>query len=488
MSESSKKTKPKHCGKTMNTLYIRKGTDKRKWIAVGYFCEKCNEMVKEEDSAQIKRVQEIQSEPNRLVKRISRPKGIVIDIGESFTKVGVVGESTPRLICDTAIYFDKTGEAFIQEFNFIEKIRELETKTAIVSRGSKDELKVNIDHFEIFMNLIFSELDLDPSKTDILLIEKPHFTNSADSFKGREDLIKNSSLPVKVKEFLLKAKMVETKDGLVIPQMIRRQMAQVLFDRLNVPRIYFSVGEILALYSTGGTTGVIVSVGSKTTRIVPIYEGFIISHAISIRQKGGMNVVDKVGDYIEKQGIKIDGSPFKREYILKNTRISSEELCYISQDIGTEEKLWQQSDRHTRSLNVVNDSFVKLDSIRYLAPEILFEKEKLSVSMKEGDLVDAVIESVEKCDMDLFKFLIDNIILVGGGTMYEGFVERFTQDIKNRLSEKHVVNISAPEERFISTWIGGSILSTLKIFKENNLWVTRAEYDEQGSKAVDRCI
>ncbi|MCG3222305.1 MAG: actin family protein [Candidatus Heimdallarchaeota archaeon] len=487
MSKSSKKTKPKHCGKTMNTLYIRKGTDKRKWIAVGYFCEKCNEMVKEEDSIQIKRVNEIQSAPNRLVSKISRPKGIVIDIGESFTKVGVSGESTPRLIYDTALYFDKTGEVFIQEYNFIEKIRELETKTAIFSRGSKDEVEVNIDHFEIFMNLIFSELDLNPSKTDILLIEKPNIIDSADSFKGREDLIKNSSLPTKVKEFLLKAKIVETKDGLVIPQMIRRQMAQVLFDRLNVPRIYFSVGEILALYSTGRTTGVIVSVGSKTTRIVPIYEGFIISHAISIRQKGGMNVVDKVVDYIEKQGIKIDGSPFKREYILKNTRISSEELCYISQDIRTEEKLWQQSDRHIRSLNVVNDSFVKLDSIRYLAPEILFEKEKLSVSMKEGNLVDAVIESVEKCDRDLFKLLVDNIILVGGGTMYDGFDERFSREIKNRL-ENFEVNVSAPVERFISTWIGGSILSTLKIFEEKNVWVTRAEYDEQGSKSVDRCI
>ncbi|MEE9411112.1 MAG: actin family protein [Candidatus Heimdallarchaeota archaeon] len=486
MSESSKKTKPKHCGKTMNTLYIRKGTDKRKWIAVGYFCEKCNEMIKEEDSIQIKRLHEIQGSPDRLVSKISRPKGIVIDLGESLTKVGTSGESEPKFICDTAIYFDKSGEAFIQEYNFVEKIREMERKVTIFSR-SKDELEVNTDHFEIFIDLIFSELDLDPSKTDVLLTEKPHSINSLDSLKGREDLIKNSALPAKVKEFLLKAKMVETSEGLSTPQHIRRQMAQVLFDRLNIPRIYFSVGEILALYSTGKTTGVMVNIGSKTTRIVPIYEGFIISHAISIRQKGGMNVVDKVVDYIEKQGIKIDSSPFKREYILKNTRIASEELCYISQDIGTEEKLWQQSERLTRSLNVVNDSFVKLDSIRYLAPEILFEKEKLSVNMKEGDLVDAVIESVEKCDMDLFKFLVNNIILVGGGTMYEGFVERFIQDMKNRL-ENFVVNISAPAERFISTWKGGSILSTLKIFEENNLWVTRAEYHEQGSKAVDRCI
>jgi len=28
----------------------------------------------------------------------------------------------------------------------------------------------------------------------------------------------------------------------------------------------------------------------------------------------------------------------------------------------------------------------------------------------------------------------------------------------------------------------------MKVFEERNFWVSTAEYDEKGSKAVDRCI
>lgn len=490
MSEKVKKSKPKHCGKTMNALYIRKGTEKRKWIVVGYYCERCNMMVKEEDSIQVKRLQEILDQPDRLVSmgEIKKPTGIVLDIGETITKVGVSKESHPRFICDTAIYFDKAGVAFLQKHNLIEKIRELDRKITIFSREPKIDFEINLGNFEIFMNLIFEELNLDSTKTDVLVVERPYGLFYSDDLKGREDYIKNTSLPEEVKNNLLKGKMVDRLDGLHVPYVIRKQIAQVLFDRLNIPRIYFTIGEIVALYSTGSITGVVVNIGSRMTRIAPIYEGFIITHSISTRQKGGMDVVDEMLEYIENQEIEINGSPTKKEYILKNTRILSEELCYVTINIEAEEKLWLESDRFSRSMNVVSNTYVKLNEIRYQAPEILFEKEMLSVSMRKGDLIDAVIESVAKCDKELYWPLLRNVVLIGGGTMYKGFVERFTKDIKKHQAEGQCINVSAPSERVISSWIGGSILSTLKIFKENNLWVTRKEYDELGSKAVERCI
>jgi hypothetical protein len=38
---------PRHCGKAMNRLYIRKGTEKREWISVGYYCSVCSRVFNE---------------------------------------------------------------------------------------------------------------------------------------------------------------------------------------------------------------------------------------------------------------------------------------------------------------------------------------------------------------------------------------------------------------------------------------------------------
>lgn len=46
------------------------------------------------------------------------------------------------------------------------------------------------------------------------------------------------------------------------------------------------------------------------------------------------------------------------------------------------------------------------------------------------------------------------------------------------------VHVVAPPERKISSWIGGSILSSLKGFESR--WVSAAEYGELGARVLDR--
>lgn len=47
-----------------------------------------------------------------------------------------------------------------------------------------------------------------------------------------------------------------------------------------------------------------------------------------------------------------------------------------------------------------------------------------------------------------------------------------------------VSQISAPQERLYSTWIGGSILASLDTFKK--MWVSKREFDEDGIRAIHR--
>ena len=57
---------------------------------------------------------------------------------------------------------------------------------------------------------------------------------------------------------------------------------------------------------------------------------------------------------------------------------------------------------------------------------------------------------------------------------------RAAQAVKARLI------FASPTERRFSAWIGGSILASLGSFQQR--WCTRAEYEEEGPRAMDRYI
>ncbi len=481
------KTKPKHCEKVMHRLYIRKGTEKRKWIAVGYYCDECSIMMKEYDLTKLGGIQEITIDASKLVEKVTNPKKVVLDPGFSLTKVGFTGEKEPRYIFDSAVYFSDTGESFIQFADKVETKTEVKMKKPIFRKTEQGET-LDKDIFKLFLKHIFDKLKVKSSETAFWVIEKYQKRNFADFLKGRLDVINNSTLPEEAKDVLRKEGMVEYVNGFESSFSIRRAIAEVFFNGFNIPKVYFSLGELLSLYADDQVTGVVIGIGSNSTRITPIYEGYIISHGLSIREKGGLDVVKQLEKHIQKEGIDIPKSYHANYQILKNTRLASEELCFVSQNVKDENKKWKQSDKLMRSINIINDKHIRLNEIRYKSTEILFEEEPLSILNNPGDLADAVIESIQKCDKGLVKSLYANILLVGGGTMYEGFKERFTQSFKSKVSDQLNFNITAKSDRLISAWIGGSILSGMKIFEERNFWVSKNEYDEKGSSAVDQCI
>lgn len=471
----------------MLRLYIRKGTKKRKWLAVGYYCDECSKMLKEYDRMRIGGIQEILTNTTKLVEKVTNPKIVVLDPGFSLTKVGFAGEKKPRHIFDSAVYFTDSGESFIQNADKTE-IEKKVKKTSHIFRLVDESEEIDKSTFEIFLSHVFEKLKIKPLETAVWVVEKHFKDRFSDFLKGRLDVINNSSLPEKAKDFLRKEKICKYINSFETAISIRRVMAEVFFNGFNISKIYFSLGEFLSLYANEQDTGVVVGIGANSTRIIPIYECYIISHGVSVREKGGLNVVKQLERYIQEEGIVIPDSPHEKNQMLKNIRLMSEELCYVSQNIKEEDRKLMQSDKYVRFINILQDKHVKMDDIRYKSTEILFEEEPLSILSNPGDLADAVIESIQKCDKGLAKSLYANILLVGGGTMYEGFMERFRKSFKAKVSNHMIFNITAKHDKLISSWIGGSMLSRSKVFEERNFWVSKAEYDDKGSSAVDRCI
>ena len=59
----------------------------------------------------------------------------------------------------------------------------------------------------------------------------------------------------------------------------REKIASLFFENFKASAVYFANQQVLSLYASSRTTGIVVDSGHGRTHVVPIYEGFAIPHA-----------------------------------------------------------------------------------------------------------------------------------------------------------------------------------------------------------------
>ncbi|CAM9688194.1 unnamed protein product [Choristocarpus tenellus] len=79
-----------------------------------------------------------------------------------------------------------------------------------------------------------------------------------------------------------------------------------------------------------------------------------------------------------------------------------------------------------------------------------------------------------------------NVVLTGGGSLFDGLANRLTSDLTAALPSAFKVRVlsgSSVERRF-SAWIGGSILCSLGTFQQ--LWLSKKQYEEHGPQSAEQ--
>lgn len=259
------------------------------------------------------------------------------------------------------------------------------------------------------------------------------------------------------------------------PKPNREEIVEIMFEVFGVPSLNISIQGVLALLGQGRTTGIVLDSGEGVTHTIPIYDGYGLPHCINRLDLAGRDLNVLLAKLLAQEGTCMTTTTDQH-----HCRLIKEQHCYVALDPTAE-----FADSVSYKLEAGRE--ISLTDERWKCPEALFSPAMMGV---EGYGVAGLVwESIEKCDIDLRRKLLSNVVLSGGSTMFPGFAGRLTKDLKARAppSAASSVKVITSENQKFAVWKGGQVFASLRTTQEDQ-WMTKFDYEEYGVSLIHEKI
>ena len=364
---------------------------------------------------------------------------LVLDNGSGTTKAGFAGDDAPRSVFPSKVGHPRMPGIMVGlEEREIYAGEEANAKRGVLNIHQPIQRRKVVDWeaMEMLWNhTLYTELKIPPEDHAILLSEPPKNAKEA-----------------------------------------RERTTKIMFEFFNVPCFYLSNQAVLALCSSGHTTGLVVDCGEGAAHTVPIHEGYAISHAVEEVHMAGFDLTQYLQQLLAKKGHSELLGTGAAEFVQQ----IKERNCQVAVDYDTALKEASEMPGYEKKETLPDGKQITLGTECFKVGEALFQP---SLAGKDlNGIHKHANESIKKCDEHIKEALYANVLLSGGSTMFPNMGERLKREIREEAKKN--ISYIAPMERKYSTWIGGSIIASLSTFQV--MWMTKAEYLEFGENIVHR--
>ncbi|KAH8393294.1 hypothetical protein KR215_002788 [Drosophila sulfurigaster] len=285
----------------------------------------------------------------------------------------------------------------------------------------------------------------------------------------------------------------------------REKLTELMFEKYNVPAFFLVKNAVLAAFSSGRATALVVDSGATHTSAVPVHEGYVLSQAVVKSPLGGDFLSRQCRQHLEKHGI--DLSPVykiaskdvvkERDNARFTLRKLPENLTQSWQNYMTQ---LMMQDFQMNVLQVLENPYdervaAQIPMVHYEFPngyhqDFGSERFKIAESLFDNAMLGAgqlASTSVGMCDADVRLSLFGSVVVTGGNTLLQGFPERLNRDLQLRAPSNtrlKMISANGSVERRFGAWIGGSILASIGTFQQ--MWISSQEYEEAGKSQVER--
>ncbi|NXS26620.1 ACL10 protein, partial [Pomatostomus ruficeps] len=233
---------------------------------------------------------------------------------------------------------------------------------------------------------------------------------------------------------------------------------------------------LLSLCAHGRVTGLAVEAGAAVSHVTSVCGGQTLrtgSHCLAVAG-------DHLSQHLQRLLLESSMEPWLPHALTKRVlRQLKEQCCYVSLDYKHD--LREEGSHQPARFQTPDGHWITLGRERFCCPEPLFRPELLQHG--SPGLHQLAWQSLQTAPEHLSRYMLGNIVLSGGSSMFPGFPERMCLEL-NFLSQGTGVHIEvlANPERGAAAWAGGSMAASLTSFQ--HMWMTKGEYQEHGAAYV----
>lgn len=402
---------------------------------------------------------------------------LVFDIGTFNSRFGYSGEDTPKYVFQTQVGISSSQSQQSQDIkskNFIgeTELRYFRPGIKVVNPMNNQGYIENQDEFEMLLNHVYSSCLKIESKENPVLFSEPGIHN---------------------------------KDN-------RTFLSQLMFEKFGTPAMFISKTPVLSAFSCGRSTCLVFDSGASSTYATPVHDGYVLQKTQIKYDIGGDYISNELSKVLFNKNIRLtphyrfekeilENGSFKTNFLDENLFSGVDksyeqfwmkeivrEMKESSLSISEESVLGKELNLKPTNYELPDGCNVDLNEERLTILESLFNTNK-DIAGFNG-FHSMIIDAINKGDVDIKKEMFSNIFVAGGNTLFAGFPERLQRQLINFAPSNVKIKVlthPSPSERRFSSWIGGSILSSLGTFHQ--MWFSKQEYEEHGASLIERkCV